>query len=220
MELAVHEKLLLLVLDDEKGNSRAAYTELVLAGALLVDLVRAGAVEVAGGDLRPGTLRPSGILGDAMAAIEDETRARSLRWWVQHLPGRLKPFVPRLAERLVGAGVLAVEEHKLLGLFARTRLPERDHGPEGEIVQRLQAVLVDGRQPQGDDAVLAALVGATPLLDRLVARPDRKRARLRAEQLGEADEVNVAVRAAVKAARDAAAAAVIASTVATTAATT
>lgn len=219
---AVHEQLLLPALDDEKGTVRGTYTELALAGAVLVDLLSAGAIEADGDRVRaaPGGAAPSGVLADAREAIAAEHRERDLRWWVAHLPGRMKPFVPRLAARLIGAGVLAEERHTVLGLFSRTRMPERDHAAEAQIVHRLRTVLL-GAPPSGlDEAVLAALVGASDLIDVVVDKPDRDRARRRAEELGEGDQVGAAVRAAIKAARDAMTAAMIAATVATTAGTT
>jgi len=42
----LHEKLLLIALDDEKGKSRSSFADTGLAGAVLLDLVRIGAVSV------------------------------------------------------------------------------------------------------------------------------------------------------------------------------
>jgi plasmid stability protein len=147
--------------------------------------------------------------------IAAESRSRALRWWVDRLPGQMKPFLPRLAARLVHKGVLIQEEHKLFGVFARTRLPERDHSLEAQTCERLRAVLLGERTPDADDAALTALVDAAGLVKSIVDRPQRAEAQRRAKEIGREDLVATAVRAAIKAANEA----IAASTAATTAAT-
>jgi len=130
----------------------------------------------------PGVSTPvAGVLADAARAIGEEDKARSVRWWVDHLPRRLKPFQKRLAARLIDDGVLAEEHHKLLGLIPTTRLPERDHQPEAEVREQLKSVLLDERPPDEADAILAGFVGVIDLVAGLCASSDprpRRRRRL------------------------------------------
>jgi plasmid stability protein len=218
--LLLHERLLLLVLDDEKGTSQSPHANPALAGAVLLDVLHSGAVEVEDGHLTgtAGTALPQGVLSEVATTIAEEPRPRSTRWWVDHLRGRLKPFFPRLANRLVQAGVLTEQQHKVLGLFASTpRFPERDQAPEKEVRERLRAVLVGERTPEPDDAALAGLAGAAGLVATVVGKEHRKQAQRRAGELGEDNELGEAVRQAIKAAQDAI---IAASVTATTAATT
>jgi hypothetical protein len=222
--LLLHERLLLLVLDDQKGTSQSPHADPALAGALLLDVLHTGAVELIDGQLSltAAATAPEGVLSKVAATIAEEPQPRSPRWWVDHLPGRLKPFLPRLADRLVQAGVLTEQQHKLLGLFsAAPRFPERDHAPEAEVAERLRAVLVGERSPETDDAVLAGLAGAVGLVEAVVGKDDRQQARRRAEELGKDNELGAAVRQAIKATQEAIiAASVAATTAATTAAIT
>jgi hypothetical protein len=221
--LLLHEQLLSRVLDDQKGTSQAPHADPALAGALLLDVLHTGAVEVEDGQLTvTAATAPEGVLSDVVSTIAKEPTSRSPRWWVEHLPRRLKPFLPRLAERLVQAGVLTEQQHKLLGLFsAAPPFPERDHVPEEEVAERLRAVLVGERLPEADDAVLAGLAGAVGLVETVVNKDDRKQAQRRAEELGEGNEVGEAARQAIKATQEAIiAASVAATTAATTAAIT
>lgn len=221
--LLLHERLLLLVLDDEKGTNRTAYADPGLAGAVLLDLVRLGTVDLDDDQVivSAGAAAPAGVLADSTAAIRDEAKRRDARWWVDHLPGRLKPFLPRLADRLVQTGVLTEEQHKVLGLFPTTRLPERDHRPEAEVRDRLRSVLLGDRAADEEDAILAGLAGALDLLGVVVDKSQRKDAARRAKELSEGNEFNQAVGEAIRAAQAAVTAAVIAaSTAATTSAAT
>lgn len=132
----------------------------------------------------------------------------------------MKPFVSRLAARLVQAGVLTEHQHKVLGLFRSSRWPEADHGPEAEVRQRLRSVLVDDCQAQSNDAILAGLVAAVGLIDTVVDKGQRKQAKRRADELGKDNELGDAVRQAIRASQDAVTAATVAATTAATAATT
>ncbi|MFZ0214998.1 MAG: GPP34 family phosphoprotein, partial [Candidatus Dormiibacterota bacterium] len=212
--LPMHEQLLLLVLDEE-GTTRSSYADRALAGAMLLDLLRSG-VAHADRDQVTVASRPSpaaGVLADAARVIADESRARGPRWWVDQLPRRMQPFLPRVADRLVGSGVLTEQSHRVLGLFPTTRLPARQTAPGAEVRERLRAVLLGERPPEPDDAILAGLIAALDLVGAIVDRSQVKEAKRRARELGDS-VVGDAVGQAIKSAEDAVTAAVIAATTA------
>ena len=219
MELILAEQLLLLILDDDKGSDRANWGgDPGLAGAILLDLTRLGALQEADGKLAatPGAQPGHPLLDAAHAAIAASGKARDAKGWVGRLPKELKPFKERVAERLVEQGVLGEERKKLLGLFPTTRFPEADPGPERELRERLRAVLLGQREPTAAEAMLVALLVPYDLAGRLVDREDRKEARRRAKELADGGAAAKAVDDTLKGIQ----AAVIASTVAATAAAT
>jgi hypothetical protein len=234
--LMLHERLLLLVLDDDKGKNQVRFADKALAGSLLFELLRGGAIELVDdrvraidatptdttpADTTPADTTPTDtVLRDAVAEIAEESKPRDARWWVDHLPSRLEPFLPRLAARLVESGVLSQEQHKVLGIFPQTRLPERDHTPEAQARERLLAVLLGEVEADADDAELAAMVAALGMVGGIVGRDRRKEAERRAKELSESAELGEAVGRAVKAAQDAVMAAIIAATVAASVAAT
>lgn len=110
----------------------------------------------------------------------------------------LKPLRQRLAEGLVGRGVLSEERHKVLGLFPSTRYPEADPEPERQVRERLTAVLLDGREPDTEEAMLLSLLSALELVPRLVPRERRREAGKRAKQIAEAGPAAKAVASAVR----------------------
>lgn len=72
--LLLHEQLLLLALDDEKGTSRSSYAEPALAGAVLLDLLSARTLTLSQGHLMAaaGAAPPAGVLSDVKAVIAEE----------------------------------------------------------------------------------------------------------------------------------------------------
>lgn len=103
----------------------------------------------------------------------------------------------------------------MLGLIPTTRLPEQDHRPEAEIRDRLWSVLLDERQPDEDDAILAGFVGTLDFVGVVVDDQTRtKEAKKRAKELAKGSELGVAVGESVRAAQAVVMAAVVASTVA------
>lgn len=212
MDLILAEQTLLIALDDAKGRDTTdCGSDAGLAAALLLDLARDGLVEVdADGELVAVDGAPPGheLLRDAHAAIRGSSRRRGAKGWVDRLPGELKPLRERLARGLVQRGILSEEHSKRLGILPTTRFPAADDGPERELRGRLHEVLVVGREPTEEEALLVGLCEPLGLVGAVVSRDERRAARKRAKAVAEQGLVGTAVRDSVQAVQ----AAVIAAT--------
>jgi hypothetical protein len=115
-----------------------------MAGALLVDLGRLGALRPEGKELAAvtGSGPEHPVLARAHAVISASPKHRSAKSWVSRLPGELKPLTGTVAAPLVERGVLTEQCSKFLGLFPSTRFPKADPGPERLLRSRLRAVLL------------------------------------------------------------------------------
>jgi hypothetical protein len=219
-DLLLAEELLLLVLDDEKGNDKTMSADTGLAGALLLELAAGGWLEDAGGKLvvtasPPAGAPPADVLADALAVIEASDKPRKAGHWVSKLPSELKPIKGRVAERLVERGVLSERRHKVLGLFGVDRWPEADPVPEQKLRQRLRAELTGAAELSERTALLAALLRAMDLVSKVVAKDERKAANRRAKEIADDPaRINSAVQATVDATQAAVMVAVMASTTA------
>lgn len=201
MELILAEQLLLLALDDEKGRDSTSWgADPGLSAALLLDLARLGLVEAADGKVLAAAGDAPGhpLLREAHEAIGADDRPRKAKHWVDALPRRLKPLKDRVAGGLVEHGILSEERSKRLGLFPSTRYPEADPAAERDLRARLHAVLVTGREPTEQEALLVGLLEPLGLVDRVVEKPDRRQARKRAKEIGETGVAGTAVRDAVR----------------------
>lgn len=219
VELNLAESVLLLALDEAKGSAGLTPIDPGLAGALLVDLGRLGALQPVGKELHPaegiGIEHP--VLAQAAMAIAASSKPRTAKSWVGRLPRELKPLTSTVARPLVEHGILAEQRVKVFGLFPGTRFPEADPGPERMLRSRLREVLLDGRAPQEQDALLLGLLEPLGLVDRLVEghqRHQRREARKRAKEIATHGIAGSAVSDAVRDIQTAVMGAVVVSTVA------
>jgi hypothetical protein len=203
MDLILSEQVLLIALDEGNGRDTAGSAgDAGLAAGLLLDLasrdlVRAEdddkIIAVEGGD--PG----HELLREAYAAILGSGKPHSAKGWVDRLPRVLRPLRDRLARGLVERGVLTEKHSLVLGIFATTRFPEADAGPERELRDRLGEVLIGGRKPTEEEALLVGLLEPLGLIDAVVPGDRRRAARKRAKEVAAPSVASTAVRDAVRA---------------------
>ncbi|GAB2757589.1 GOLPH3/VPS74 family protein [Amycolatopsis magusensis] len=203
--MLIAEDLVLLVFDDETGKPDSTVTNLAyaLAGALLIELGienRVGVGEGSKGRLELLDRTPTGrqALDDALAKLE-KYEGRKPKDVIAPLSGQR--LTERLLEGLAERGVLRREEGKVLKLFPVTRWPAEDSAHELKLRETLNAVLVDGQDPDERTAaliaVLAAIKAASKVLD-LPERADRKAVDRRAKEIAEGNWGSVATRKAVE----------------------
>lgn len=210
------EDILLLATDDETGKQRSAggFTDLLVAGALLTDLMLAGQVRITeDGE----SVKKNRVVADLEAPEPDDdllvvTRAKlaSKASWdpaaaVNALTKNLTRF---LHERLVAAEVLMRDERKALGLFPYTRFPAVDGTYEAGLLTTIDAVLFEGATPDDHTAALIGLLHAGDLLVSVVDRGrgiDKHNLKRYAESLIDQYWPAQAARKAIQAAQSAAA---------------
>jgi hypothetical protein len=196
--MLLSEALLLLLLDDEKGSPvHAGYAhEAGLAGAVLLDLLDAGALGERDGKLVATGASPSApALAAAWSALGEPRDAKKA---LAAVLKAAKPIKATIAAPLVASGILDETRHKRLGLFETTRYPERDPSPELALRTELHAVLAAGQPPTDFIASLLGLLVPMKLVDRFVERHERTVARARAKHLADTGPVGDAVKAAVQ----------------------
>ncbi len=222
--LSLAEELLLIALDDEKGTvpasaqaplryglPAAGITELLLEGKLSLGEKQTVAVSEAS---------PTGdeILDEMLSRIQESRKPRGLKDWVTDFGnGKVKNLQERLENRLVGRGLLRVEEGKFLRVFPWHHYPTVDGAPEAETREKLRAVLLGGESPDPSTAVLVSLLKACNLLNSLFAKEERKQADQRAKEIAKGNYAGEAVSKAVQEVSEAATAAMVAIMAATAA---
>lgn len=218
-DLLLHERVLLLALDDDRGTIQpAGYYGHAIAGGVLAELLlleRIGLEERRKKDPLVTVLRRTQtgdpVADDVIERIHDARRRATLETWIGRLAGTAK-LKHRVAERLVWKGVLREREDRVLLLFRRRVYPELDPGPERALIASLREAILGDDPVDPRTAILATLAWRADLLRPVLDKKQVKARKERLEALGQGHEVAGATRCAI----DAMQAAIIAATTATT----
>jgi hypothetical protein len=191
-------KLFLVSCHDVSGRTRIspAHLELGLGGALLLELVQSGRVDLVDEHIVLVDRTPLGdpLLDGALAAVSSDTRSRDPDHWVRHLARGSRTAVER---RLVTSGLLRVDDHRVLGLFPVHHAHHTDGTIEHELLERMQDAVVLGRPPDRETAALVSLALGVGLERCLFPRSDLRAVRHRMEEIADGEPVGAAVRHAI-----------------------
>jgi Golgi phosphoprotein 3 (GPP34) len=189
------EDLYLLACDEATGRPRipATYLDLGLGGALLLDLALRGRMALVDGHVTVVDRTPVGdaLLDDALATVAAAGKAHGPEHWVDALARGTRSAVQR---RLVAAGVLAADDHRLLGVLPVHHTHQVDDRIEHPLLDRLRDAVVLGRTPSPHTAAVVSLVLAVGLDRHLFPRADRRAVRHRMEEVAAGEWVGAAVR--------------------------
>ena len=220
--LYLHEEILLLALRDEEGTiaSGSLFT-CAIAGAVLTELVigeRIAMVPVKKKQLVElicdDPFRDE-VLNEALDRVRDAKRRANPQVWVSRFV-QMRQLKHRIARGLCRKNILREDEDRILLIFKRKIYPERDPGPEREIIARLERAVFRGGEVDDRTRALLAICHHTRLLTNIFDKKRLKRAEGRIEHLISGDVGGMAAREAVQALQ----AAVIAATAATVVTTT
>jgi hypothetical protein len=115
---------------------------------------------------------------------------------VRHLAKGVRTAV---RDRLIAAGVLRLDEHKVLGFIPVHHTPEADTRIHHELADRLYDAVVLGDPPSPETAAVVSLAPAVGLERELFPRSDHRAVRHRMAEIAEGGWVGAAVRHAIDA---------------------
>ncbi|SDC94675.1 GOLPH3/VPS74 family protein [Glycomyces harbinensis] len=171
------EDLLLLLLDDEKGYIAGEGTLYYpLGGAVLIELALDGHVRFEPAQRKFAAAKVHAVEGrppsDPMLAEAYEVVAKKPRT-AQELLILIgtKLRVP-VADRLVERGLVRRNTKKVLGLFRSTSWPAADVRHEAELREQIEAVLVEGRDPDPRTGAVIALLAASGQMQQVLEYPE------------------------------------------------
>ena len=194
------EDLFLLAHDDETGRKLIAGTslDLGLGGALLLDLALRDRVTLVDSQVALVDRTPVGepLLDAALTAVAGDERRHEPEHWVRHLARGVRSAVQ---QRLASAGVLRVEDHKVLGVLPIHHARLADPGIERRLVHDLYDAVVLGAAASRETAALASLALAVELERHLFPRSDRRAVQRRMGEIAEGAWVGAAVHHAIDA---------------------
>lgn len=198
--ISLPEELLLICADPADGQVKpSAHFNRVLAGALLTELLLAGAITVEGRHIVEVRAVPTGypaadqLCGQLSAALGKRRRLK-LERWVRTASHRAN--APQL-ESLAARGLLVTHRSRILfGLLPHTVRKATETGWDKAAAGRILRELEHRSDPR--TLHLAALVGAVRLDRRLFNGPDARRTRREVRALTRATPIADAVRRVIR----------------------
>ncbi|KUM33535.1 GOLPH3/VPS74 family protein [Arthrobacter sp. EPSL27] len=141
VELSLPQAFLLLATSDKDGKPEVPVFALrsAVAGAVLAELDLLGAIELQGKHVKATGATPATDFHQELELIRGKSRPHTPKQWVSILEGRAE--VQRIYEGMVSLGIVEHIGDKHLGLFRSTRYPEKNHGPEAALLQKIEAAL-------------------------------------------------------------------------------
>jgi hypothetical protein len=178
------EDLYLLACHPATGQARISttYLDLGLGGALLLELALRGRVALVEDRV---AVVDHAVLGDplldaALHHVAGDATPHEPDYWVRHLARGTRAAVER---RLAAAGVLLVDEHRVLGVIPVHHAHQIDGRIEHDLERRLHDAVVLGHKASGETAAVAALALAVGLERHLFPRADPRAIRHRMREI-------------------------------------
>ena len=170
-ELSLPQAFLLLATNDKNGKPEVPLYALrtTLAGAVLAELELLGAIALQGKHVRATGAAPPTEFQHELDLIRGKSRPHTPKRWVSMLEGRGE--AQRVYERMASRGIVEHVGEKHLGLFKSTRYPEKDHGPEAALLEKVKAALSGGPlvPPKPDSKASDARAPESPVAESQVA---------------------------------------------------
>ncbi len=190
--LFLYEEIMLLALRDEEGTITTGFSEQLVAGAILAELLLDQRISVDGTrkqlvDIRNTQRTGDPIIDEFLGRMAVSKRRASLKNWVSFL-ARTKNLRHKVARQLCDRGILRADEDKVLFLFTRQVYPEIDPLPEKQIIDRLRAaIFTHCEQIDPRTVALIGLANGADLLSQTFGRKEIKNHRQRISQIVNGD---------------------------------
>ena len=207
--LFLHEEILLLMLDNEKGTLAANQPECLISGGILAELLLDRHISV--GDARKKLVETDSahrasdpIADECLQMVRLARKPASLNDWVTRISS-VKRLRHKVAQQLCNRGVLRAVDDTVLFVFPRRRYPQIDPAPKNEILERLRdAIFRDENLLPPRTVVLISLANGAGLLDKLFGRKEIRARKKRIEQIIDGEITGTATKEVIEACQAAA----------------
>lgn len=207
MDLTLTDELMLLALDDEKGNFIADSLSFTyaLGGSVILELCLKEKIEIRGKEIH---VKHSGRTGDALLdllleSIRQSKKVRKIDYWIDKLSGKETEIIDTSVAKLVKYGVLREEEKKYLWVFASKKYPTNNPNVENKLRKRLIDVLEEKHRPGLNDLMLISLVDACELNNEVFGKDKAKTYKTKIKTIVKLSDRNAAINQTVKEVHDA-----------------
>jgi len=204
-ELRLHEELLLLALDDEKGTIRASNFKYALGAGLLGELLLEERVTLQSG-AKPSKdrivpanpkLLSAPLIDECLRKVHGSKKQRSPKDWVAKF-SQMGGLRKNVATGLVRRGILRDKSIRILFLIPWTVYPALDPTPKRRIVERVTAAVLGDEDLDDRTAIAVAVASVTGVLKPLLGKQVLKERKDRIERITEEQYIAAAAKKAVE----------------------
>lgn len=194
MNITIVEKILLLLLDDEKGTLPPVpqlTLHFVLAGAVLMELAMRGKIDTDDENILVVDKSAAGeeILDSTLALIASEPENREINFWINKIADDGAELTELGFKRLVEREVLEVNEKHYFWIVKTQTYPIVDDSPERRVKLRIMNILYGDEEPEQKDIVIICLMDACDMFRTILGPTELSKVRTRIDEVAQLDEI-------------------------------
>lgn len=162
LDLKVHDKLVLLALDDEKGTfvSDSMIFGYCIAGAILFELSIKGRIQIV--EDRVKVIEDEKLNDEALdyclKLITDSKKERKMSYWVETIGFKDNLLRKKILDKLISLDILEEKENRILWIFKNNKYPTKNEVPENLIRKRLNDIILNASKAMNDEIMIISLV--------------------------------------------------------------
>jgi len=199
--LPLADKLMLILLRSDGKVMSGGYTDLILGGAVLSDLILHGRIDVAG---QGESVKAGRLVVRSTVPVGDELLDTALQELIDRPGNRPSSVVRTLVKqdtvlrRLTADRIVSAAPRRVLWVFPVSSWPTLDGRRADQVRRHLQRVLDGSARPEPETAVLVMLLFAGGMLHKTVPTDDRKAQKASAKHLAQDEWAPAKMRKALQ----------------------
>jgi Golgi phosphoprotein 3 len=202
MNLTLIDQLILLALDDHKGNLIPDSTTFsyALAGALILELALEEKIEFSGEYVK---VKDKSATGDAirdqfLKIIEVSKKERKVRSWIDRIGQKSEQIKKETLVKLIDQRILEKREEKILWVFNVDKYPTQNPKPENQLRGRLYDIVINHHTPDLKEIMILNLIESCGLEREVFGKEHAKVFKKRMRGLKEDDQISGSVNKSIK----------------------
>ena len=197
MKLNIIEKLILLSLDDEKGNllSSGPQFNTAIIGATLAELILLGKLRVSEKRIKVSNTTSTNdkVLDYALAEIRKSKKDKKLSHWILSLASKAPKTIEIYEQKFIDNKILYRKNSKVLWFFDKTNFPAKDSTLENIFRQELNDIVFKNNIADLNNKILIGLIEASDLNKEIYGKKLSKETKRAIKDIYKSDELSLII---------------------------
>jgi golgi phosphoprotein 3 len=201
--LTIPEEIFLLSLYDNEGDASILQKrtfDIILAGAILMDLALRNCIDTDLEELIPDKVEPTDdfVLDEVLSDINNEDKNKSISYWLEKISLKSEKFRDLIISNLIKKGIIKIEDRKILWISATPKYPLIGTDEVKEVRVRVREEVFSNEIPEFRDIVIVSLVENGGLLELVFTEDEISEYRERISQIAKMDLIGQAIAGTIK----------------------